>query len=191
MFDNISSYSLTRSEFLEAEHLYNRKSSMFWTNLAFSLLFLIYAILEIKRINNPTFLVWKSFKESIINQPIGYHIQLFFMYTLASIALLSDSFRRYSPLWRWKIAKDYKNNFIKQENKTIKINETGIKTTSANYREIRKWQDFSKFAENKKIFLLFGQGSKIIPKRIFNDEEQLNAFRTLLTNKITQEKLVK
>ncbi len=150
------------------------------------------SILQFSRLGSCSFsyfFYFESTKQYVKPQTVEDHILGFLLFLLIFILFFDPIFPKYSPITRWNIAKRYQNNFVKQEDKMLLIDETGIKIISANYREIRQWQSYNDFAENKKIFLLFrNRQSNIIPKRIFETEEQLDSFRTMLANKIKPEK---
>lgn len=180
-----TSYSLTNNDFIEAAQLRKNSVKFSWITKFFTLAFFPLSFVELKRIDNPYFFYLESTRKHVEPQSIEEYILGFLLYILIFTFYFDQNFPKFSLMTHKTISKRYQINFIKQENKTITINETEIKIVSANYREIRQWQDYNKFAENKQLFLLFSNGqTRIIPKRIFNTEKKLNSFRTLLENKI-------
>ncbi len=182
-------YRLTESDFIEAEQIQRNQPIQLGVNLCLIILCVFLAFVEFKRISNSDFFTFEFAKKIAASQTEKDRILNIISYTMISIFWAGQNLPKFNPIYRKNISKRYQNNFVKQEDKTIKIDEIGIKITSANYREIRQWQAYNDFAENKKIFLLFREvQTNIIPKRIFETEEELNLFRTMLANKIKPEK---
>ena len=182
-------YRLTESDFIEAEQMQRSQPIQLGVNLCLIILCGFLAFVEFKRIGNPNFFIFEFAKKIAVEQIAKDHILNVISYMMILVFWGGQSLPKFNPIYRKNISKRYQNNFVKQEDKTITIDETEIKITSANYREIRQWQSYNDFAENKKIFLLFrNQQSNIVPKRIFETEEELNLFRTMLANKIKPEK---
>ena len=184
---NTSECTLTINDFIEAQQLSIRRSNSFWYNWIMAIFLCGLSFIEIKRINEPYFLVSEFTKNNVRTQTIEEHVIAFLFTFGVSIFIISRNFPQYNLISRWNISRKYQKDFIKQETKTIEIDETGIARKSDSYRESIEWSGYTKFAEGKNIFLLFeGKESNIIPKRIFNNTEQLNSFRELLNSKIEQ-----
>ena len=85
---------------------------------------------------------------------------------LGTFTLFSKICPKYNLIFRWIAAHSYKKNFVKQELRKVKINEVKIKIVLDSYREIRTWQNYIKFVELSKIFLLYydKEEYQIIPK---------------------------
>ena len=62
---------------------------------------------------------------------------------------------KYDPVTSWRIARSYKNNFLKQEFRNIKVSKTEIKIATDSYREKHAGESYIKFVDSPKIFLLY------------------------------------
>lgn len=97
--------------------------------------------------------------------PTNHIISALYYFTLALI-LSSNTFPKYNPLYRWVLNKKYQKNFVKQEILNLAIDEQKIAIALSNYRSSRQWQDFTRFRENKYIFLLDASRNICNSKRI-------------------------
>ena len=190
MLENLPNYTLGETDFIEAQQLSKLKDRYSWTKIAFILLFLSLSLVEIYRVKDPDFLVLEFAKIHIRTQADEEHIINFLFAFLGSILLFIQYFPQYNPISRWNISRKYQQDFIKQETKTLIVDKVGITRKSKNYCEFIKWSGYTKFTENKNIFLLFTKKeNNIVPKRIFTTEEQLESFRTMLNDKIINDKI--
>lgn len=180
-------YSITNQDLIEAEHLKTRCSQQFRSNLILLIGIFPTVLLTVWRIKDHDFLMinidyFKQFNSYKSNT--DYITDAVWMF-VPFLLLIGLTFPKYDPLARWRISKNYKQNFVNRESRSISISTDGIAIQSENFRESRKWQDFTKIVENKQIFLLFHSRNKevvIIPKRIFNSEIELSTFRDLTHN---------
>lgn len=176
-------YMLNIKDLIEAEHL--EKTSYKYSNFLnpiFLIYFLLLALISIYRIKDHNFFVIPIAKLNFDKSDIDY-VQDAGWNLLFLILFFVNLFPKYNPFIWYDITNKYKQNFVNQELKTISISNEGITVISENYRESRKWQNFSKILENKQIFLLFHSRNKetlIIPKRIFDNETQLNIFHEFI-----------
>lgn len=123
------------------------------------------------------------FSWSILDNNESFNL---FIYISLTLLFVTNHFPKMSPWRRRRINRDYETYFVRQEVTTIELTEEGISINSDNYRELKKWQDYTKFIEDKMMFLIYHskEGYKVIPKRVFDTEEKLNQFRSFLTQKI-------
>lgn len=178
-----NSYILTSKDSIEAEHLDKINSTQVYANSLLLFVFLIILLLSVYRIKDPGFLISdEEFKLVRYAQSYSDRIQETMWNLMIFIAFLGSTFPRYDIFTRWRESKKYKQNFVCRETKSIFITEDVLTIESANFRESRKWDDFDKVLENKQVFLLLHSRkleSIVVPKRIFNNETELNTFRKL------------
>ena len=187
---------LTLKDYLEASHLHERTSSGFLSKVVWGIIFIPLTIVSFYRINHPNFLVWGELSANYIDLSPEELQDLKFaeflnstILFLASVLFVGQAFPKISPLNRWFNARDYHQNFIKQESRQISISSTVLMIVTENYREVRLWESFNRVVENKKMFLLYHSRNSeyaIVPKRIFTSEAELAYFRSLLDSSLTE-----
>ena len=116
---------------------------------------------------------------------LNYLFSALFSFGMA-LLISGDTFPKYNPIYRWSLFKKYQKNFLNGEIRNVAIDDNKIAIKSTNYRELRQWQDFSQFKENKSIFLLYSSQNKtiIIPKRVFKTPAEIENMRLTLNSKI-------
>lgn len=181
-------YSLTLQEHIESNNLYAINSNKFKSNLIFLVVFFWFILLSIWRITDHYFLIPTDYLKNLNSDKttINYVQDIFWDLSIF-IFFWCDTFPKFSPLNRWLISIGYHKNFVKQEPKQITISLDKITITSKNFRESREYQNLNKIIEGNKMFLLYYSRNSeciVIPKRIFNNETELNHFRNNLNSQV-------
>ncbi len=182
-------YSLTTDDLIEADQLTltskEGRDQSFWIFILISIFYLISSILKLRDLGIEDLFSLAYIQKLLVGdgKTTGYLDSFLVDFSLFLLLFLS-SVPKYSPLSRWQIRRRYGRNFVKQEPKTVTIDDTHIEIVSENHRKFMQWQDFSHFQENKQIFLLHGSLVKvIIPKRAFDNQELAN-MTSFFTSKI-------
>lgn len=179
-------YQLSKEDYLEAMQI----SVLKYPGFAFYtyLLLLIAGFLDLIRIKNPNFMIIQYFQNTNnYSTPSDYLVYGLFQIIIGCLLLINQFFPKINPLLNWKFLQKYNKNFVVKEIRNVEINDTQLSLVLDSYREIRSWENYIKFVESSKIFLLYYSKEKyqIIPKRAFTTTSDLELFRNLLQNKIT------
>ena len=78
------------------------------------------------------------------------------------------------------------NSKIYSDQSEVTFDEEGVHARTSTYDLKRQWSAYSKMLESKRLFLLvYGKNLfATIPRRAFEDERQIEAFREMMKNKI-------
>lgn len=99
------------------------------------------------------------------------------------------------PLYRFvllpnRVKKLYFQQKTLQVPVEVEITETALNTTSEFGYATHPWKDFTKWKENKELFLLYQSDLlfNMLPKRIFSDPQQMDTLRSYLEQNVPKEK---
>jgi hypothetical protein len=85
-----------------------------------------------------------------------------------------------------RVKKIFKQQKTLQVPATVEVHETGFESENSYGSSRGEWSDFVGYKENKDYFIIYQSDVmyNIIPKRAFNDSEELEEFRKILTNEV-------
>ena len=92
-------------------------------------------------------------------------------------------------VWRpYRLTSNFKQNKNMQREITLSTSDGGILATNENGHLNRPWNDFLKWKEGRKIFLIYVSNAQslTVPKHFFKSERDIEEFRELLKFKIHQ-----
>jgi hypothetical protein len=92
----------------------------------------------------------------------------------------------YFYLYPSKYKRLYKQHKLLKEPIDFEVHEAGIKFKSPSIDANLGWDHFIKWKEGKKTFILYQNDAlmNIFPKRYFNNEDDINSFRKLISYNI-------
>ena len=98
-------------------------------------------------------------------------------------------------VWRYLLLPRKINRIFNQQKElgspfNMEISEDYFRMSNEYGQSNRPWADFIKWKENKHVFSLYHSDVMltVIPKRLFNNQEQINTFRNILSNNIVPPK---
>jgi hypothetical protein len=88
-----------------------------------------------------------------------------------------------------RVKRLYKKLKLADRPYTLAWDDEKFMTEDRNTRSVRPWTDFTRWYEDRRIFMLYFQHIRVtfVPKRVFTDTASLEHFRRLLQEKIGPE----
>lgn len=160
-------YEISEQDFLDAQKLAMRKAPKLTMRLLLRVLPFWGAFVFLG-------VAWPVFKQGFAWKMDMIVPLAFAILCLASPLLVKRAYR-----------KAYRGNPSYRGNRTLILNESGLDLSGPTFSSQLKWENFIRFVEDEKVFLLYqsGQVAQIVPKRQLSPEE-ITELREAFTQKI-------